>query len=429
MPSGDRAAKGSDPPWKGLTGDRRVQREFRALRKLVEEGGVPQVADLEYVNDSIRRWSLKLKNFDDDVPGGRQLNQDLAQLAARHGQDHLAMEITFPEDYPQQPFFIRVVTPRCRWYTGHVTAGGSICIEALTLSGTPNSWQPDYCVESMLNIIIHNMIDCEVVYVQTPTGPGGLSGPLRIDLERKYTSNVMAPYSEYEAQSAFRRMEANHQRLGWGPTGGASGSGQASRARSSARLADKAGAGGALLSAKTFGGSSRRMLSGGGLGRSHGALSKGVPQLPPPAPPPPLRLGTRGVEGMGMSSSGGTQVAAMSPARKRAKAWPGDVGAGGKVIDLTSTSQHGEQAAVGTATQQQPAHYTDTCRQGMGMDPQRMEVDFNDEGLVTMMHSGVSYSDAVAALGEVGGDLDAAVAFQIECLDRGGAAAVLGMRR
>ena len=41
---------------------------------------------------------------------------------------------------------------------GHVTAGGSICIEALTLSGTAGSWTSQYNVESILNIVILNMI-------------------------------------------------------------------------------------------------------------------------------------------------------------------------------------------------------------------------------------------------------------------------------
>ena len=61
------------------------------------------------------------------------------------------------QDYPAQPFFLRVVTPRCVWYTGHVTAGGSICIEALTLSGGPNGWTSALCVESVLNLVITNM--------------------------------------------------------------------------------------------------------------------------------------------------------------------------------------------------------------------------------------------------------------------------------
>ena len=31
-----------------------------------------------------------------------------------------------------------------------VTAGGSICIESLTLSGTEGSWYPSQCVESIM---------------------------------------------------------------------------------------------------------------------------------------------------------------------------------------------------------------------------------------------------------------------------------------
>lgn len=41
---------------------------------------------------------------------------------------------------------------------GHVTAGGSICIEALTLSGTAGSWTSQYNMEAILNIVILNMI-------------------------------------------------------------------------------------------------------------------------------------------------------------------------------------------------------------------------------------------------------------------------------
>ena len=39
-----------------------------------------------------------------------------------------------------------------------MTAGGSICIEALTLSGTAGSWTSQYNVEAILNIVILNMI-------------------------------------------------------------------------------------------------------------------------------------------------------------------------------------------------------------------------------------------------------------------------------
>jgi hypothetical protein len=47
---------------------------------------------------------------------------------------------------------------RCVMYTGHVTAGGSICVEALTCSGSPGSWQPDFSVEGLLNLVVTNMV-------------------------------------------------------------------------------------------------------------------------------------------------------------------------------------------------------------------------------------------------------------------------------
>ena len=50
-----------------------------------------------------------MKNFDDSQEGGRLLNQDLQQLFRRHGQDHICMAITFPDDYPTHPFFVRWV--------------------------------------------------------------------------------------------------------------------------------------------------------------------------------------------------------------------------------------------------------------------------------------------------------------------------------
>jgi hypothetical protein len=40
------------------------------------------------------------------------LSDHLRCVPGRYGQDHLLMEINFPKDYPHDPFFIRVVSPR-----------------------------------------------------------------------------------------------------------------------------------------------------------------------------------------------------------------------------------------------------------------------------------------------------------------------------
>ncbi|KAK9838239.1 hypothetical protein WJX84_000696, partial [Apatococcus fuscideae] len=185
--------------------------------KSISQNPGTQLSHLEMVNDNALKWQFRVANFDDDVPAGRKLNEDLHKLALAHGQDYLLMEATFPADYPEKPFFLRVLSPRCRMYTGHVTAGGSICIEALTLSGSPGSWQAAYCFESVIQLVLTNMIHCESVMVRTATGPGGRSGPLRVDLHMG--NRVMQPYSEWEAQAAFERMMNHHRTNGWGLRG------------------------------------------------------------------------------------------------------------------------------------------------------------------------------------------------------------------
>ena len=101
------------------------------------------------------------------------------------------------------------------WYTGHVTAGGAICIEALTTSGGAGAWRPTFCVEGILNTVFTNMLHTEVTTVRTATGPGGRSGPLRVDLKGKFSRDPLQEYSTGEAQSAFDRMLSHHRANGW----------------------------------------------------------------------------------------------------------------------------------------------------------------------------------------------------------------------
>lgn len=40
----------------------------------------PFISDLTVVDDNMNQWRMQLKDFDEDLPGGRQLNQDLLKL-------------------------------------------------------------------------------------------------------------------------------------------------------------------------------------------------------------------------------------------------------------------------------------------------------------------------------------------------------------
>ena len=60
-------------------------------------------------------------------------------------QPVIELEMTFPNEYPMKPPFVRVVRPRFKFLTGHITIGGSICMEVLTSSG----WSPSNDIEVM----------------------------------------------------------------------------------------------------------------------------------------------------------------------------------------------------------------------------------------------------------------------------------------
>jgi len=58
-------------------------------------------------------------------------------------QPVIELEMTFPNEYPMKPPFVRVVRPRFKFLTGHITIGGSICMQVLTTSG----WSPSNDIE------------------------------------------------------------------------------------------------------------------------------------------------------------------------------------------------------------------------------------------------------------------------------------------
>ena len=74
-------------------------------------------------------------------------------------------ELTFPGQFPNEPPFIRVVRPIFQFRTGHITIGGSICMESIT----PKGWIATRSIESVF---------VEILMVV-------LTGGGRLDLNRK----------------------------------------------------------------------------------------------------------------------------------------------------------------------------------------------------------------------------------------------------
>lgn len=125
------SSKDSPHSWLRMHGTRRIAAEFKHLSALIDQGKLPQLSNLHLPNDDMLRWRVHVSDFDEEIPAGAAVNRDLQELKRSKGQDFMLMELQFPggDSYPTAPFFLRVITPRCQMYTGHVTAGGSICIQ------------------------------------------------------------------------------------------------------------------------------------------------------------------------------------------------------------------------------------------------------------------------------------------------------------
>jgi len=159
----------------------RIMSDYFEFQKIDKKSGFTA----EPVENDIFLWNVKMY-FKDLKSVCKDFCEDLDSYKKKFGQDHVLFEMKFPDGYPYKPPFIRVVTPRFQHLTGHVTIGGSICMELLTTSG----WKPINTLES---IFIQIRLEISI-------------GNARIDF-----SNTSS-YTENEAVEAFNRVA---KRYGW----------------------------------------------------------------------------------------------------------------------------------------------------------------------------------------------------------------------
>jgi len=158
----------------------RILKDLKSLQASEGEFGVKGLPR----GDNLLIWDVGLA-----VPPESQLGEDLKRYSKVYMHEAMiSMEMEFPPDYPMSPPFVRVLRPRIKFLTGHVTIGGSVCMEMLTKSG----WRPTNDIESIL-VQIRSEI---------------LSDPkTRIDF-----SHGDREYDKHEAKVAFQRMV---QKYGW----------------------------------------------------------------------------------------------------------------------------------------------------------------------------------------------------------------------
>ncbi|KAG2129598.1 hypothetical protein DEU56DRAFT_872472 [Suillus clintonianus] len=165
-----------------------LQKEYRAMMK--EQEGADSLATLGWYmppefNENLFQWVVEMHLFDPDLPIAKDLKSK--------GVNSLVFKICFPPMFPHSPPFFRLVMPRFLPFMqgggGHVTAGGSICMDLLTSAG----WLPSYNIASVL-------LQIKLAISSTDPKPAQLA------------HNWDQPYHPHEALSGYTRAAAMH---GW----------------------------------------------------------------------------------------------------------------------------------------------------------------------------------------------------------------------
>eukprot|EP00539_Tryblionella_compressa_P004586 CAMPEP_0178752912 /NCGR_PEP_ID=MMETSP0744-20121128/11326_1 /TAXON_ID=913974 /ORGANISM="Nitzschia punctata, Strain CCMP561" /LENGTH=424 /DNA_ID=CAMNT_0020406683 /DNA_START=113 /DNA_END=1384 /DNA_ORIENTATION=- len=211
---------------------RLAQDLYRIMNQDTEEAGFSLAPKSE---DSMELWTIKLFQFDPDS----NLAKDMMVL----GIDHIELEMKFPDDYPFQPPFVRVVKPRFKRQTGFVM-NGALCMELLTKDG----WNPINDIESVIVSIRSLLV----------VGDGRLQAAVELtearykallnaaQEERKADENgepyhkkarlsenddassgsrpvlgkaAIGSYSAAEAQNAYSHLSDYHKKKGWDTSG------------------------------------------------------------------------------------------------------------------------------------------------------------------------------------------------------------------
>ncbi|KAH8929227.1 hypothetical protein BT69DRAFT_1276502 [Atractiella rhizophila] len=166
-----------------------LQKEIKAMMKAQANSTPSKLGfyfDPERSRDNLFQWVIELTGFDKDLP----LSKDMRDK----GVQSLLMEVRFADNFPFSPPFFRIIHPRFLPFIhgggGHVTGGGSLCMDLLTTDG----WSSIYQIEAILLQIRMAISNLE-------------PRPARLDPQR-----WNQPYTMWEAVQGYERACAAH---GW----------------------------------------------------------------------------------------------------------------------------------------------------------------------------------------------------------------------
>uniref|UniRef100_A0A6A7FY30 E2 ubiquitin-conjugating enzyme n=1 Tax=Hirondellea gigas TaxID=1518452 RepID=A0A6A7FY30_9CRUS len=157
---------------------RRLMKEYQELCRITQASSNPMFS-VSLVDDSLYDWKVKLLHLDQDS----LLYRDMVA----YGVPFILLSITFPDTFPFQPPFLRVLSPRIE--KGYVMEGGAICMELLT----PRGWASAYTVEAIIMQFAASLVK----------GQGRIS--------RK----PLKDFSKRAAETSFRAVVKTHDKYGW----------------------------------------------------------------------------------------------------------------------------------------------------------------------------------------------------------------------
>lgn len=134
--------------------------------------------DVRNVDDVMRAWIVRVE--------ANQCPTTLQGVMRKARASRIEFGITFPDDFPFAPPFVRVIAPEFVPQTGHVLQGGGLCTKMLS----DGEWRPTTQVSSLIASILH-LIDEGKPQIQ------------------KLHSDA---YTESVARESYRRSKA---RYGW----------------------------------------------------------------------------------------------------------------------------------------------------------------------------------------------------------------------
>ena len=159
--------------------NKRLMREYKVLyNQDAKERGFQFKLHNE---NNLDVWNISIQASDFD--GNPSIQNDMKKYKI----NEVEIEFRFNENYPVQPPFVRIVSPRFIYRTGHITLGGSICMELLTNQG----WDMTTSISTVITYIKSAILD----------------GDGQID-----PSNYNKSYNMDEAVDSYQRMLKSH---GW----------------------------------------------------------------------------------------------------------------------------------------------------------------------------------------------------------------------